>query len=299
MPPLETPDLPLTFIEKIWARPYLVVAIAAALICVAGFAIVIERSGVSSSQSGTAWTGTGNIFSSGAGNRAAPQGTNPPDAIKQTTPTPLGYIPLPQTNDAATSGTTDDLAQLLAQLSHPAIGGSIPANTSDAYSYIPSGLITVPSPKTRTPTEAALYAYGNTVGTAVQSFESMNGNTTQILKDQAEDRSDPEKKATLQRLGRSYEQLGRDLSDMEHIPDDANGAHIAYATSYQTLGKNLAEIADAPTDAEYLDAITKYNDSADNLTKRFLGLTALFSANNVTFSSSDPGSMFVFTGAGF
>jgi len=88
--------------------------------------------------------------------------------------------------------------------------------------------------------------------------------------------------------------LGTDLEQLSEVPSDTAAMHSAYAKSYKAVGVNLTKIANAKTDQEYLDAIATYNTSADDLTKRFLALVALFSANNVQFSSSDPGSMFVF-----
>ena len=223
------------------------------------------------------------------------------EIVKQQSPdTKLGYIPLPATIDTTaqtdTANPNDDFAKLLSQITQPTGSAPPSANTTlGAYSFIPTGLITVDTnTRTRSPADDELFTYGNTVGSYIQSFESMNSNAAQILKDQAEDRTNPDKTDAIRRMGVAYAGLGRDLNLVDPVPAGAKAMHSAYATSYRILGTNLTKIATATTDKEYLDAIGTYNDSVDGLTKRFLALVALFAAHNITFSSSDPGSIFVF-----
>jgi hypothetical protein len=116
----------------------------------------------------------------------------------------------------------------------------------------------------------------------------------QILRDHAEDRTNPDKIAAVRRMGVDLAQLGLDLLGIQQVPASVAASHKAYATAYRILGTNLTKIADSQTDAEFLEAITTYNTSVEGVTKRFLLLVAVFSTNNVSFSSSDPGSMFMF-----
>ena len=78
------------------------------------------------------------------------------------------------------------------------------------------------------------------------------------------------------------------------VPEEAKAAHSALATSYRIVGTNLTKIAATKTDEEFLTAVNTYNTGVEGLSKRFFVLVGIFAANNVTFSSSEPGSIFMF-----
>jgi len=298
MPPPETPPIHQvkpTLLERTQRHPYFAVALIALILLSIGLIVVMQRAAVAGVQSGTTWTSGAAFFGSNR-NTTDPR-MNPLDLVRQQSPeTNLPYVPLPVYESGGEDEFSGDLAELLALLSPKAtVISTDPQGTENAYSFIPQGLISITSAvKTRTPTEAALHTYGNEAGTYVQSFESMHTNVAQLLKDQAEDRGNTEKTAAVSRLGQEYAQLGYELSKIEGVPEAIQSAHAAYATTYRILGTNLKKVADAREDEAYLAAIGTYNESADSLTKRFVTLVGVFSANNVTFSSSEPGSVFMF-----
>ena len=303
MPPIETltppTPTPPTFIEKMERHPYLALAVVALIVGAIGLVIVLEHAGVSAEDGGIAWNGAGSIFTGGNRALTPEERLKAQEIVKQQSPdTQLGYIPLPVDINATgdSQSGADDFAKLLAQLTQPKTqAGTSAETTPSAYAYIPSGLITVDSTtRSRSSGDDELYTYGNAVGNYIQSFESMNSNAAQILKDQAEERTNADKTDAVRRMGVAYAELGRDLNIIDPIPASAKSLHSAYATSYRIIGTNLTKIATAANDKDYIDAITTYNDSVDGLTKRFLALVTFFAAHNITFSSSDPGSIFMF-----
>lgn len=282
-------------------HPYLASTVVAVSLLVILILVVAARSGVGGSDMGNNWVGAGSVFFTGGRNLTQAERMTAQEVVKQQSPdTQLGYIPIAmQSADGVQEDGTygNDLSSLLALLTQPkgSASAGASAQTESGFSLIPQGLISVADPTVkRTPEAEALFSYGNEVGTYVQGFESMHSNSAQILKDQAEDRTNAEKAARVDALGYAMAELGRDLNQMQEIPASARAAHTAYATSYRLAGTNLTKVAAAKTDEEYIDAIGAYNTSVESLSKRFLVLVGLFSANNVSFSSSDPGSMFVF-----
>ena len=313
MPPShEYPIAPTPVAEVVAATPpvekkgwvhrhsYLTAALGTFFLIVLVVLIVAARSGVSGSDNANNWVGAGSVFFTGGRNLTQEDRMKAETAVKQQSPeTQLGYIPLP--TNAATAGGNDfgnDLTALLAQLTQPtktSAGGGVDASVGSAFSFIPQGFIsTNSSGKKLTRDQEALQAYGNELGTYIQGYESLHGNSAQMLKDQAEDRTNSDKAMQVKNLGYDMAALGRDMLQMTELPDSVKAAHQALATSYRIAGTNLTKIPDAKTDQEFLDAIAGYNESVESLSKRFFVMVGIFSANNVTFSSSDPGSIFMF-----
>jgi hypothetical protein len=285
--------------KKGWVHrhPYVTAAIGAVALVILALAIVAARAGVSVGGAPTNWVGAGSVFFTGGRNLTESQRLTAEEIIKLRSPdTQLAYIPI-QTQGQG-SGETDfgnDLAKLLSLLTQPQGTSSVTSvDVQSAFSFIPTGFISIDSPQRLSREAEVIKAYGNDIGTYIQGYESMHLNAPQILKDQAEDRTNPEKALNVKNLGYDMAALGRDLLQMQEVPKEAQAAHKALATSYRIAGTNLTKIADSTTDQQFLDAITVYNASAEALAKRFFALASIFSAHNVTFSSSEPGSVFMF-----
>lgn len=279
-------------------HPFIAGGVAVVALAVIGISIVAARTGVEGDQSNNNWVGTGSIFSGGRQETTETARLQAQEAVKQQSQeAELGYIPVTINSEGGEEQSFgNDLTALLAQLVQPqGTSTSVSMETSSAFSFIPQGLISTKSPgKKLTPEEEALRSYGNEVGTFIQGFETMHGNSPQILKDHAEDRGNPEKAARVNQLGYEMAELGRDLNQLQTVPPIAAAAHAAFATTYRQVGTNLTKIAATKTDEELLDAINTYNTSVESLSKRYFVLIGVFSANNVTFSSDEPGSVFMF-----
>ncbi len=278
-------------------HPLLAGTIALSGLIVLGGAIVLQRMGVTPAPQSGSWGGAGGAFFSTVRN-ATP--VRPASGSAPTTPTE-DYAVIPIFDTTISEDTTEvpeGLNELLALLVQPKTDVDINApETPDAYSFIPQGLVSAEKPeKPRTQTQNSLHSFGNAVGTLVKPFEESARINAQTLKNHAEDRSDPEKMAQVEALAFTLAQLGVDILGIADIPESARAAHKEYGTAYRILGTQLAALSKAKTDEEFLSAIVDYNTAVEELTKKFLMLVAIFNANNVTFSSSDPGSIFMFSG---
>lgn len=171
------------------------------------------------------------------------------------------------------------------------------SNVFSAYAFIPSGMISTTTTYTqqRTPTQDALYQYGNEAGSYIQSYEKFHVDTANILQDQIADRNNASKIAAVQKIGQDLQNVGTQLSGMTEVPDQVTGAHNALAASYTEIGQNLVKVPSASYDADFVNAIKAYDTSADSFTKNFVTLAMIFSAYGVKFAPEDPGSVFTFT----
>lgn len=276
-------------------HPYLATAVAAGALFILVGAVVAERSGVASSTGANNWVGASGIFSGGARTAPSSERISALETLRNRAPdTALPYIPLPAQNDGGSTENFGNLNELLSLLTTPPSGGTTGVDASASFAVLPQGLVSLSSPPKLSAEQQVLYQYGNDVGNIIQSYDSMHTNSIQILKDQAEDRGNAQKAAAVKQLGYDMALLGRDLLDMGSIPPSMKSAHDAFATSYRIAGTNLSKIPDAADDKAFVDAITTYNASIEALSKRYIVLVQLFSSNNVTFSSSDPGSIFMF-----
>lgn len=280
-------------------HPYTAASIALIGLIILGGAIVLQRTGVTPVSHSGSWGGAGGAFFSTVRN-ATP--INPSANGGQSAPTDdYAVIPIFDTSSPDDiSEIPEGLSELLALLVRPANkDGTGSVETPGAYSFIPQGLVSTEQPvKTRTKEQDRLHSFGNAVGTLVKPFEERAKGNAQALKDHAEDRADPEKVAQVEALAVTLAQLGVDILAITDIPESVRAAHKEYGTAYRLLGTHLNALAKAQTDEEFLNAIIAYNTGAENLTKKFLMLVAIFNANDVTFSSSDPGNIFMFNASG-
>ena len=290
------------------AHPRLV-ALTAVITLLGAGAIFVMRSApvTSSSPSQTiAWNGTGGFVggSSYTGDPSqAPAGPDGTSLLQQVqSNAPYNYT-LPQGNFSPNAGdqefNIDTLLALIAGDSGTSVSAS--SNTNDAvvsaYEFVPSGLIatTSQSYRSRTPAQRVLYEYGNEVGSTIQAFESLHPNQAQVLKDQAEDRTDLGKAEALKRLGNDFANVGKTLLAMEEVPASLQITHDALARSYIDAGEKLALVADAANDAEFVASIQGYDDAADVFIRNYVTLAQLLSSYDVRFSPEEPGSVFTFS----
>jgi hypothetical protein len=290
---------------------------AAGLLVLIGIVIVVGKSSATPSNSQPlTWGGAGTVFGAAPTQGGAPAQQNAGDMIQQVqSAAPYTYIPItaPQDSTDATSSDSFDFNAFVSMLStqgKAAPSSSASSNTSaGAYAFIPGGLVSTSSlTKTRTPLQDTLYSYGNDVGGYIQSFEQQYPNETQILTNQVQDRTNPDKAAAVEALGQSLSGLGASLTEMDagdstdaggnqNVPIQMKSAHDALAKSYSDLGVKLALVPQATSDSDFLAAINAYDTSVQAFTKTYVAYANLFVAYGVSFSPEDPGSVFTFTQA--
>lgn len=291
-------------------HPFFATIVFVIVVIMGGMILVVTHSPVAPSQNSLTW-GSGALV-------PTYQSTQPqqsPQQIAQQViqgPAPT-ILSLPSaatvtetsgSSSAPTSNSIDYVA-LLGQLSgNTSVSGSVSpsqrtANTAitQAYQFIPTGMIatTAPAQKPLTADQKTLYDYGNEVGGEIQSFEELNSNQPQILKDQAEDRSNPVKIAAVVSLGQRLASVGTYMQQMQEVPPSINDDHNALAQSYIDIGAKLQLVAQAQSDAGFVQALQNYDTSANTFVRNYAALAQFFSEHGVTFGQHDPGSVFSFT----
>lgn len=292
-----------------WIRmhPYATAMLATAILFVVGIFIVIERSAVRPGQAGSsAWGGGAVPLIDPAAYENRPQ--TPPPQREQTIGErvlqnpPYTYTPpkpiteqIDETTIVQGQDFSSDFQSFLAMIEKSAGTKSTVSGGTDAYTFIPSGYISTSTASVaRSDSQQKLYDFGNEAGDYIQSFEGQNSSMIQILKNQMEDRTDPEKAAAVVAIGRGLYNLGERLSNIEVIPQAVENPNEDLADSYREMGTKLQNVPAARTDQELIAAITDYNDAADRFAGRFIKLVNLFASYGVKFSADDPGSVFVF-----
>ncbi len=281
-------------------HPYAAASAAAGLLLVI-FAIVVESRTSVTPGPLSVWGGAGAPLLNPTS--YAPQNISQSmqDARSPTDGAPI-YIPPSQTTSTdAESSEAFDFQSLLSLLAEPAGGKSttITADSSLAYSFIPRGLIaTSTAGVSRTPEQQALFNYGNDAASYVQTYEDSNRNAPVALRDQAEDRQNPQKRQAVKLVAMGLRTVGESLLGMEEVPTSVAATHTALAESYLAVGRALEKVPDASGDEAFLAAITSYNAEADDLVGHFNDLATTLSLAGVKFSTGDPGSIFTFSGGG-
>ena len=290
-------------------HPYAATLFGAAILILVGFVIVERHTAVAPNSSSTSAWGGGLLDTLGtqdySTSQQAPQ--NPADLMRQVQGgAPYTYTPpnltTPSGNPAPLINTNQNfdfdafIAELTGQRAQTQTKTNATVDTSSAYAFIPQGLISTTTPsKKMTQAQEDLYNYGNDIGSTIQTFEDTHLSMSQILKDQMEDRENPEKIVAVVHIGTDYVSLGKNLEHADPIPAQVAAAHMAVAKSYQDLGAKLSLVAQARTNEALLSAITTYNASADAFSKNFVALATIFSASGVTFAPTEGGSVFMFT----
>lgn len=220
---------------------------------------------------------------------------------------------IPQTNvyESRSVGTTtnseitfdgDELAELLASIS-PTAQIIAPYNPfdeefvfSDIYAYVPATVAEEsPEPTKLNERQRELLNYGNEAGSYIESFVERWGDQSQILKQFMEDMSNAEKAQLVDDLAFALGKVGRELEDMDIVPEDAARVHARLVAGYKSIGEKLEPVAAARSDEELLQAVIAYNAAADEFAKDYLSVVTLLSVAEVPFSSGEPGSVFVFS----
>lgn len=286
-----------------WLRSHLtiVLPLVAGTLIVGGVLVLIQRA-PERPQGIQAWGGSSDALQDPQAYTPNPVLSSSEPSYGSSSPTFLPIAPSQQPG-TDTSMSNNDLASLLTLLSASShlVVGSAPSTTtaSIAYQYIPSGLIaTTTFSQKRTPTQQVLYEYGNEIGSYIQSYEARAGNIPQILKDQIEDRGNPQKGKAVKDIGAALIYIGTQMKAMEQVPAGTEGLHTALAASYQEIGSKLQAIPDAQGDQAFIAAIQSYNTAADTFAKNFVALADFFGLSQVKFSSVDPGNVFTFSAGG-
>lgn len=288
-----------------WLRThlYLVSLVGALGVIVLGAFIVMNKSTIDPQPAGLrAWGGVGSNLFDPTDVRTERQPLPQENLYTEVQSGPPFYY-APATNQLpfmqSQGGDDFDFESFITLLSAPS-GGGKSAQTSgtefDAYSFIPRGLIsTSTGDRERTPTQQALFNYGNEAGSYIQSYEERYRAAPQILKDQFEDRENTEKNEALRSLAGALEDVGFQLEALEEVPSEVSAAHLKVAASYKEIGKKLALIPEATSDEKIIDAMLTYNAAVETFTKNYISLATLFSLYGVTFSQNDPGHVFTFS----
>lgn len=289
--------------EWLRSHPYIDALVTTAAILIVG-ALVVHTQLAAPTVPGTdtTWGGGGGVFANtvtGAHTELPVQPVGP-----QLKAEDFGYIPMQTQNEIGTGPTDDssnfDFASFVSSLAQPVKTIVDQGDTgSDAYAFIPSGLIaTTTLSKPRSTLQSALYAYGNDVGDLITSFETQHPNQPSILKNHMEQKNDPDAIAALKQLGNDLAHLGDSIDALGIVPKEATAANKALADAYRSIGTKLAAVPDAQENDALYDAVVTYNSAAEDFVKKYVSLALLFQSYAVTFSPGDGGSIFVFPSSG-
>lgn len=298
--------------ERIVAHPIVSTACTLGIILVIGALFVQSKVAVSNEYTGST---IGIEPSSNTTIQTAP--------IQQTyAPTPSSLAtdtaPIVIQSNAATSTTPphntaqaiteDDLTTLLNELTphitHVSLDtASTPTTTDTSLNWLyipPTMVISTTSPKSQTPLQQSLYQYGNDIGSIIQGFDATHTGTVQTLTNAINDRHDTTKEQAVERIGKDMINVGNGILAEGAIPDAAAAGNTALGNSYIASGKALIASAQAENqlDATYIAALQAYNKTSLTVIRAANALSLVFSLNQVSFSRSDPGSVFMFSGGG-
>ncbi|MDO8620212.1 MAG: hypothetical protein Q7R64_02585 [bacterium] len=150
------------------------------------------------------------------------------------------------------------------------------------------------SPKTREE-ENPLHTFGNAIGTPIQKaavdsdaelafWNSAAGNTKMT-------------ESLLQgfgKLAKKYDQIALDIAAVVP-PEKASPVHSAIVRAYQNYARSIQTISGTKAGA-YLSgtALTEYSESALALAKAFVAVSDFLYSEGVSFSQTEPGSIFSF-----
>jgi hypothetical protein len=284
-------------------HPYLFATGAVVAVAIVG-ALIVGRGASAPLVSGQpqAWGGAGALLNPSyqaqqtAAQQTAPQVQNqPPYTYTLPALPPSQSQAIDQTDTSGSFDFTAFISTLTEGSAKQSASTPSGSRVSDAYSFIPQGLVSTQAPQKRTKLQQSLYDYGNDAGALISAFEQGHPNSTQVLTDQAQDRGSAEKAAAVEALGADLSALGDQLLALENVPSTVSDANASLAASYHDIGKKLALIPQAQSDADFLAAVNAYNDAVGTFVQRYVALAQLFVSYSVTFSSDDSGSVFTFT----
>jgi hypothetical protein len=295
--------------DRIRLHPFIATLAVAVVVIIAGAAFVVSRAPVAPTQNSLTWGGGTPVSAyQSAAQQQSPQQIVQ-DVIQNRSSATLSLPPLSPASSTSSfsspssaSNSTDYVALLAqlsgnAQVSAPASQTSANAAITAAYQFIPTGLVatTAPAKKPMTAGQQAIYDYGNSIGGEIQSFEQLNPDEAQILKDQAEDRTDQAKSNALISLGKGFASIGTYMNQMQDVPTSVMPLHSALAQSYLDIGAKLQLVAQAQSDADFVQAIETYDTTANTFVRNYGAMAQFFQEQGIVFAPQDPGSVFSFT----
>ena len=266
------------------------------LLILFGSFVVTNRAAVTPSARGNTW-GSGVLL-----------GTNPvTDVTRAETPdTTLGaqnhaYIsPFGSRNEENTALSSEDvfnwdtLQKSIAKSPTPSKETTSTGFALDAYTFIPTGLFSMDTAKKElSASERALFEYGNGIGAVIQGYESSHSNQAAILTDNAQDRTNVQKKAAVVRLGADLVAVGDSIDAVATAPTQLVAAGSELAAAYRLIGTKLALIPNTASDDDFVKAILAYNLSAESFVQSYVKVALIFQANGISFAKNEPGSVFM------
>jgi len=276
---------------------------AAGALVLIGAALVINRSGTASTGNPYGLNISGVIQSGGS---ALPTPVAPP-------PQKPGGVNAPYVNVKATStATTTQVTQpaqdssffdwnsFVAALSHPpkaSAATSSDTGISEAYSFIPTGLFSPPSPQTSmdmTDSQKALHGWGQSAGEIILAFESSHTNQPATLTDFIQDRQNASKIASMKQLGADLTSVGDSIAAIDPLPPQMQTAGPGLADAYREIGRNLAAIPDAKGDDATVKAILTYDKSAEAFIQKYVNVVNILATNGIKYTQDEPGGVFMF-----
>lgn len=281
------------------SHPYAASAVTAVVVLFLGATYVSQKTALSPGNTGTAWSGTGAVATlPDAPKYIPPTEQNPTNAVpayKYTSPYGSKNQQASQEIPEEDNSVFDKFSKMVN--SKATSSDSSPLDLSSIYTFLPPNMIAapeMPAEAEESDTQKELRAYGNNIGAIIMSYEQNHPDQAAVLKNHAEDRSNPTKIEALRQLGRDLANVG-DLIDQEDpVPDLMKAKHKALADSYREMGQLLAGVADAKGDKAIWDAMVTYNKSAEGFIGAFVPFAQTFSAAGVSFSQSESGSVFMF-----
>ena len=168
----------------------------------------------------------------------------------------------------------------------------------EVYHFIPKNILTLAPQSAQKLTDAqqGLYTYGNEAGSIVENYDSQWGATqANIHRSYVEDRESIEKAAELARLAKGLADVAGSLSAIEFVPTGMTLRHKDLIAAYTAVGEQTLAISKARTDDELLPAIENYNASAEQFLRSYLAISTIFTLNSVSFGTTDPGRVFVYS----
>lgn len=284
---------------------YTTLCVAAGILLVIGALIVKTHAPASAGNSLQVWGGgQGTLIMPQSGQNPVLSNVPPPDLMDNSNvPT---FTALPVTKPPSGTSPTDDtfdVAAFAASLQGASIPSAAATQTNTAapisYDFIPQGLISTSSPgRARTAAQQALYEYGNDAGSYIQSYEDAHRNTAPALTDQIKDRQNPQKIQAVKDIAAALRSVGTSLTSMDDVPESVRSLNLSLGEGYITIADKLSLVPDAAADSAFINAIKAYDSSVDAFTQQFVAVAQYLSLSGVTFQSTDPGSVFTFSGGG-
>ncbi|HVM73676.1 MAG TPA: hypothetical protein VMU13_02230 [Candidatus Paceibacterota bacterium] len=300
-----------------WARSHIYASALAlaSLLVITGALFVISRSARTNPVGTSAWSGNAGVLgpTSATGLPITGGQKSPTVEVRYATGT-LPYenaAPVSDSKGTMQTGANTssyDFNALLAELSLPPKASGTTStdtpsasDTLNAWDYIPMSIISIKSPTSgRTKAQQALYDYGNEVGSYIQGYDAAHSNQSQVLDDADKDRQNVTKQTAVEKIGTDLQFIGQSIAEITDVPDAAQADTTALSNAYIDIGKKLVLVAQAEpkTDGVLVAAIKNYDAGVNTFNQRYIALANLFSSYGVTFSTSDPGSVFTFSPSG-